>query len=214
MNPSQAAINFYHEWYADQVSHSITFLGVPIMKWVGDLWTYQQIIFLMKPALIIEFGTGCGGSALWFAELMRYVNPVGIVATFDIDITYVDDRVKNHPGIRCMQWDTANPTLIERLRGLRQAFPGPVFIILDSDHKKAHVLAEMELLRGVLKDGDYLVVEDGNINGHPIYGGWGEGPFEALQEYEQRYPNDYEHDRVNERRFGFTFATEGYLIPK
>jgi cephalosporin hydroxylase len=113
-----------------------------------------------------------------------------------------------------MQWDTADPTLVERLRGLRQAFPGSAFVILDSDHKKAHVLAEMELLRSVLKGGDYLVVEDGNINGHPIYAGWGEGPFEALQEYEQCYPDDYEHDRVNEYRFGFTFAPEGYLTPK
>jgi cephalosporin hydroxylase len=91
-------------------------------------------------------------------------------------------------------------------------FPGPVFAILDSDHTKRHVLAEMLLLRPLMKPGDYMVVEDSNINGHPVLPDWGEGPYEAIQEYLKTYPNDYRKDEARESKFGFTFATGGFLI--
>jgi cephalosporin hydroxylase len=70
----------------------------------------------------------------------------------------------------------------------------------------------MELVRPVLTRGDYLVVEDGCINGHPLLPGWGEGPFEAIEEYVKRHPEDYAADRERETRFGFTFAPNGYLV--
>jgi cephalosporin hydroxylase len=100
----------------------------------------------------------------------------------------------------------------EIITELKQEFTGSIFAILDSDHRKEHVLNEMLLLRPLLKSGDYLVVEDGNINGHPVLPGWGEGPYEALQEYFTRYPDDYERDYAREQKFGFTFATAGFLI--
>jgi cephalosporin hydroxylase len=69
----------------------------------------------------------------------------------------------------------------------------------------------MELLRGVLVAEDYLVVEDSNINGHPVMSSWGPGPWEAVTEYFQRYPDDYRLDSEMEARFGFTCAPRGYL---
>ena len=201
----------YHEWYADNVHRGISYLGVPIMKWVGDLWNYQDIIVDMKPSLIIEFGTACGGSALWFAELMRYVNPTGLVCTVDIhDASHKPAR--RHPLIKILISDSADLALRDTLMALRAEYPGAVFAIVDSDHTKLHVLAEMELLRPILKAGDYLVVEDGNLNGHPIYANWGEGPYEAIEEYRAKYPDDYELDTYRESRFGFTFAVKGYLM--
>ena len=90
----------------------------------------------------------------------------------------------------------------------------PAFVILDSDHSKDHVLAELEMLRDVTRPGDYVVVEDGNINGHPVLPDFGPGPYEAIQEYEARHPEDYRHDTEREAKFGFTFAPRGYLIRK
>ena len=52
------------------------------------------------------------------------------------------------------------------------------------------MLKEMKLLRHVLARGDYLVVEDTNINGHPVLPGWGPGPYEAIEAYEHEFPND------------------------
>ncbi len=74
-----------------------------------------------------------------------------------------------------------------------------------------HVLAEMNLLREVLKTGDYLIVEDTIIE-HPVLPGWGAGPMEAIEEYLREYPDDYIHDIKRERKFGFTFAPKGFYI--
>ena len=83
---------------------------------------------------------------------------------------------------------------------------------MDSDHSKAHVLEEMKLLRPVLVTGDYLVVEDSNVNGHPVLPWHGPGPFEAVSEYFEQHPDDYIYDTARESKFGFTFATRGFLI--
>ena len=111
-----------------------------------------------------------------------------------------------------MTTSSTAPEVYERIRDLRHQYPGPVFAILDSDHSKTHVLNELLSLRDVLTPGDYLVVEDGNINGHPVLPEFGEGPFEAIYEYYERFPDDYRHDRERELKFGLTFAVNGYLI--
>jgi cephalosporin hydroxylase len=136
-----------------------------------------------------------------------------MVFTVDIE-DEVDDVVKQHPLIRFYRSDSALPAVTKEIKKLRALHPGPVFAILDSNHSKAHVLAEMELLRGVLVTGDYLVVEDSNINGHPVMSGWGPGPWEAVAEYFQRYPDDYRLDSETEGKFGFTCAPRGYLERK
>jgi len=202
----------YHFWLFEHSLHGrMTYLGVPIRKLVADLWNYQEIITILRPGLVIEFGTDHGGSALYFAEILRAVNPAGLVLTVDIG----DGRlgaVKQHPLIQFFLSDSADPSVAERIKELRTQHPGPVFAILDSDHTKSHVLAEMALLRDVLVSGDYLIVEDGNINGHPIAAGWGEGPWEALEDYTALYPDDYRRDVERESKFGLTFAPNGYLV--
>ena len=69
----------------------------------------------------------------------------------------------------------------------------------------------MVSLRDVLVAGDYVIVEDSNINGHPVLRSFGPGPYEAVQEYIRKYPQDYEHDFERERKFGFSFAPNGFL---
>ena len=65
-----------------------------------------------------------------------------------------------------------------------------------------------------LLPGDYVVVEDSNINGHPVFSPYdpGPGPYEALEEYFSRFPQDYIPDRERENKFGFTYAPKGFLI--
>ena len=72
------------------------------------------------------------------------------------------------------------------------------------------ILAAFE--RNDIKKGDYLIVEDSNINGHPVLSEFGEGPMEAILEYLQKYPQDYQWDAERENKFGFTFAPRGFFI--
>ena len=73
-------------------------------------------------------------------------------------------------------------------------------------------MGELNLLRPLLLSGDYVVVEDSNINGHPVISGWGPGPYEAIEDYFRLFPDDYRHDQERENKFGFTFAPNGFLV--
>ena len=130
----------------------------------------------------------------------------------DIDAEIISAQTKRDPNIELLTVSSVDPRVAERIAGLRRDYPGPAFAILDSDHSQSHVLAEMKLLRPLLVTGDYLIVEDSNVNGHPVYSSHGPGPFEAMQEYFRQYPQDYRRDKVREAKFGFTFATKGFLI--
>jgi cephalosporin hydroxylase len=140
------------------------------------------------------------------------INPNSKVLSVDITHDRLDDDVKGNPHIEFLEMSSSDPRVAARIEELRAQYPGPVFAILDSDHRAFHVLAEMELLRPVLKRGDYVIVEDSNLNGHPVKPTHGPGPFEATEEYFAKYPRDYIRDTERENKFGFTFSTNGFLI--
>jgi cephalosporin hydroxylase len=204
----------YHEWYYNnEIWKQTTFLGVDCLKSVSDMWNYQEIIWKLKPSLVVEFGAYHGGATMFFSMLLKAVNPRSKVLCVDLNFHQYDTSLlKKERHIEMMHCSSTDPKVKERIIRLRKKFKGPVFFILDSDHSKAHVLAELGSLRDVTRPGDYLVVEDSNINGHPVLPDFGEGPMEAINEYFAKYPDDYLHDIERENKFGFTFAPNGFLI--
>jgi cephalosporin hydroxylase len=203
----------YHFWfYHNAVWDRTSWMGVDTQKIPSDMWNYQEILFSLRPSLVIEFGTCRGGSALFFASVMRQIgNPFKVVSV-DIDHSQTSALTKSDPDIELLNMSSTDDRVKARLLEVRHQRPGPAFAILDSDHSKKHVLAEMLSLRGVLTSGDYLVVEDAHFNGHPVVRSHGPGPFEAIEEYSQQFPRDYRHDTQREKKFGFTCATNGFLI--
>ena len=207
-NPAEA----YHRWYYDtEVWEDVSFLGVTTNKSVSDMWNYQEILSELAPSLVVEFGTRFGGSALYFSVIGRAINPELRVLSVDIHHHEVFPRVHEDRAIRLVTASSTSPEVLEIIRQMRGQNPGRVFFILDSDHARDHVLAELELVREVVAAGDYVVVEDGNINGHPVLPDWGAGPTEAIEAYFERYPEDYVRDTAREAKFGFTFAPSGFL---
>ena len=207
------AVEKYHLWYYNtEVWDKTTFLGIPCLKSVSDMWNYQEIIFELKPSLIIEFGAYKGGATLYFSEILKMIGTNSKVLTVELKPYRIDERVRSNPHIEVLECSTLEPLVAKRIKDLREEFPGAAFTILDSKHHKEHVLGEMKNLRNVLRRGDYLIVEDSNINGHPVSPGWGEGPMEAILAYEREFPSDYIHDTGRECKFGFTFAPKGFLI--
>src|SRR5689334_10415431 len=125
----------YHLWYYNQpVWTKTTFLGVPCLKSVSDMWNYQEILADLKPAAVIEFGTNEGGSALYFAEMLRIIHGGGHVLTIDIDHSRVHERARQNKNIDFFEADTISPLVAERIREVRSKFPGRAFFIVDSDH--------------------------------------------------------------------------------
>jgi len=208
-----AAKRYYHLWYYNsRVWEQTSWMGVQTYKFPMDMWNYQEILVSLQPSLVIEFGTWKGGSALFFASVLRQIGKPFTVVSVDIESDRISEKTKSDPNIRLLTMSSACEEARSAIESLRRDRPGPAFAVLDSDHSKQHVLAELVNLRNVLVAGDYLVVEDSNINGHPVFRGFGPGPYEAIQEYFRQFPNDYQRDLAREQKFGFSAAPNGFLI--
>ena len=206
---SQAeAVDAFHQLYyhdAGQSTWNDTYwLGHRVFKCPMDLWIYQEILFEQKPDVIIECGTLLGGSALFFATMCDILGK-GRVITIDIDPS---DGKPRHPRLTYFQGSSTSDDIVQRVR--RRIEPHEkVLVILDSDHSKDHVLNELRIYSKIVTVGSYMIVEDGNINGHPVYPDFGPGPMEAMDEF-FRENRDFVVDESREK-FMLTFNPRGYL---
>lgn len=178
-------------------------LGVPILKSPLDCWVYQEIIHEQRPDLIIETGTDQGGSALFLASLCDLV---GHGRVLSIDIRAAANI--SHPRLTLLVGDSTSPEILEAVRAARRGAER-CMVILDSDHHATHVASELRAYREFVSAGSYLVVEDTNVNGHPVMPEHGPGPYEAVHAFIAQDP-EFEIDRSREK-FLMTFFPDGFL---
>lgn len=185
-------------------------MGATVLKSPFDLWTYQELLHAVRPDLIIETGTAHGGSALYFAHLFDIIGK-GRIVTIDIDPTPGGGKRPLHPRITYLAGSSTDPAVFARATrspGGRLA-DERVMVVLDSDHSAAHVAAELELYAPLVSEGSYLVVEDGNINGHPVPADGAPGPMEAIVPFLAQHP-EFSADAACERHL-FSFNPRGWL---
>ena len=202
---AEAYVRWFHE---ANVWKNMTWHGVRTLKLPSDVWNYQEIVFERGIEHVVETGTRHGGSALFFAETLAARGARGPVVSIDIDASA--RQVASHPGIHFILGDSASGAMVDQAIGLLPAKRGPLFLILDSDHSRDHVLRELRAWVPRLLAGDYLVVEDTIVNGHPVRPAHGPGPMEAIVEYLAEAPGLLAHDVAREAKFGATFAARGY----
>lgn len=183
-------------------------LGVKTEKCPFDLWVYQEILFKLRPQLIIETGTRHGGSAMFLCSMLDLLNSDGKVITIDVR---QPDPAPQHPRLTYLHGSSADPQIIQQVHTMA-AGKSPIMVVLDSDHRKAHVLAEMRAYHMLVTPGSYMIIEDTNINGHPVLGNFGPGPMEAIAEFVKEN-SDFERDAKCERHL-ITFNPQGYLRKK
>ncbi|HSJ98412.1 MAG TPA: CmcI family methyltransferase [Myxococcota bacterium] len=206
MSPAgEAYVRWFHE---SNVWKGMTWHGVRTLKLPSDIWNYQEAIFEHGIEHVIETGTRHGGSALFFAETLAARGAAGMVVSIDIDSA--SRQVMQTERMRFLVGDSAAPAMVERAFALLGPAPGPIFLILDSDHSRDHVLRELRAWVPRLRKGDYLVVEDTIVNGHPVRPQHGPGPWEALEQYLAEAPGALVADAEREAKFGATFAARGY----
>lgn len=176
--------------------------GVRVMRCVEDLFAYARIIDDTRPQVVIETGTWYGGGTLFLAHVCESIGR-GRVVTVDID-TFAEQR--ENPRVAYVRGDSVSPATVAAV--LQQTGGACGMVILDSCHSHEHVAAEMEMYAPMVAVGNYLVVEDTNLNGHPVLPDFGPGPWEAVQAFLPRH-SEFEIDYLREPYI--TFAPGGYL---
>jgi len=181
-----------------------TYFGIPCMRCPLDFWIYQEIIFALKPDVIVEIGNYCGGSALSLAHLCDHLGKGRVIAV-DIDHSRLNQTAKNHPRISFITGDACE-VFNEVVAQCGDA--ATVLVIEDSSHEYQNTLNVLKKYSQLVTIGSYLIVEDG-ICHHGLNIGPDPGPYEAISDF-VNYNKEFSIDR-NKEAFLITWNPKGYL---
>jgi cephalosporin hydroxylase len=193
--------------------YTFTWLGRPVIQLPEDLLRIQEVIYSVKPDVIVELGVAHGGALVYYASLCKAMNH-GRVIGVDIEI-----RPPNRAAIEAHQLfeyitliegDSIAPATVEQVKV--HTTGAIVFVVLDSNHSKAHVLAELEAYAPLVSVGSYIVAMDGimeEVVGAPrTQPDWSwNNPRRAALEFVEKH-SDY---AIEEPAFGFN---EGHITDR
>ena len=214
--PDDAEIikRFHEIWYNKYQGawERNSWLGVPTAQNPMDVWITQEMLTEVKPDFFVEAGAWMGGSAALWATILEQVNPASRIISIDIadnmqaarNLPLVKRRVEFVIG------SSVDPAVVKSIA--QKVHGKKVMVLLDSDHKRKHVLQELKMYGPLVSEGSYLIVQDTNINGHPVLPHWADGdggPMEAVHEF-MAGNDEFQVDASRERLL-FTFSPGGFL---
>ena len=223
MDSDAAVKKFRSEVYESVIryryTYNFTWLGRPIIQLPQDMVAIQEIIWDVKPEVIIETGIAHGGSLMLSASVLELLGGDGVVVGIDIDIReHNRNAIEAHTlfqRIKMIKGSSTDPKVVAKVGEICRP-KRKTMVLLDSDHTHNHVRKELESYSPFVTKGSYLIVFDTLIedvadeffNGRP----WGKGnnPKTAVREFLKS--NDrFEIDLEFERKLLFTVAPGGYL---
>jgi cephalosporin hydroxylase len=215
-------------------SYHFSSLGRPIIQYPQDMVAVQELIWEVKPDLIIETGIAHGGSLIMSASCLALLdicdainegsvlNPRDskrMVLGLDIDIReHNRTAIVNHPmssRIKMIEGSSVAPEIVKQVHEVAAKY-SRIMVMLDSNHTHDHVLAELEAYGNLTSVGSYLCVFDTVIEdlpkSHFPNRSWGPGdnPKTAVWEYLKTHP-EFEIDRTIQNKLQITVAPDGYL---
>lgn len=230
----QLGTKFIHDTLKHKYSYNFDWLGRPIIQFPQDIVATQELIWSVKPDLVIETGIAHGGSlilsasilamldcadALEKGELLDPTKPKRKVLGLDIDIrAHNRAAIEAHPmasRIEMIEGSSIAPEIVAQVHE-RATRADRILIFLDSNHTHEHVLAELEAYAPLTSTGSYCVVFDTIVEDLPDDPfpdrPWGKGdnPKTAVWEYLKSHP-EFEIDRQIEGKLLITVAPDGFL---
>lgn len=198
-------------------SYNFRWMGRPIIQYPQDMIAMQEILWDVRPDLIIETGIAHGGSLIFYASICELIGH-GEVLGIDIDIrAHNREAIEAHPmakRIQMIEGSSIDPAIVGQVQTL--AGGKRVLVVLDSNHTHDHVLSELQAYAPLVSVGSYCVVfdtvvedlEPGSFPDRP----WGVGnnPKTAVHEFLQG-DSRFEIDRSIEAKIQITVAPDGYL---
>lgn len=180
-----------------------SYCGIKTMKNPLDFWVYQELIWDLKPDVVVEVGNLHGGSAAALADFMIKCGGGDVIAV-DIDHSRIHDLARSRSNIDWIEGDATSlfPEVQERV-GNRTCL-----VIEDSLHSYENTLSVLKHYSQLVSEGSYMIVED-TICHHGLDVGPNPGPFEAVETFLQQ-TEVFEVDASRES-WGITWNPSGYL---
>lgn len=219
-----------HQWlklgWNQKYTYTFTWMGRPIIQLPEDMFRIQEVIYQVKPDVIIETGIAHGGSLVFYAVLCKVIEK-GRVIGVDIDIRPHNRKtIEAHelfPLITLLGGDSTDPKIVRQVKSLVKP-DERVMVILDSCHSKEHVLKELETYYDLITPSSYIVATDGIMKYlYDVPCGkveWKkDNPTEAVKEFLERHP-EFEIEQPNwlfnesELVENVTYWPEAYLRRK
>jgi cephalosporin hydroxylase len=215
----QAAKAFNDASNSGQYSYNFSWMGRPIIQYPQDMIAMQEIIWELKPDLIIETGIAHGGSLIYYASLLELIGK-GEVLGIDIDIREHNRReIEAHPmfkRIKMIEGSSIDENLVAKVKEMAKG-KQTVLVSLDSNHTHEHVLRELQLYAPFVTPGSYLVVFDTIVEDLPEgyfkeQRPWGIGNNPKTAVWEFIKDNDqFVIDTAIDNKLLISVAPEGYL---
>ncbi|MGH9395765.1 MAG: cephalosporin hydroxylase family protein [Terriglobia bacterium] len=200
-------------------SYNFTWLGRPIIQFPQDIIAMQEIIWKVKPDLIIETGIAHGGGLIFYASVLELIGGDGQVLGIDVDIReHNRAQIDRHPmskRIVMIEGPSTEKAVVKKVHEAAKA-RRQVLVALDSSHTHEHVLKELEIYSPLVTKGSYLVVFDTVIEDMPEDSfpdrPWGKGnnPKTAVWEF-LKSSERFVIDEEIESKLLITVAPNGYL---
>lgn len=144
-------------------TYNFTWLGRPIIKYPQDIQIMQELIWKVKPDLIIETGIAHGGSIIFSSSMMEMLGNNGKVIAVDIDIRQHNRvEIEKHPmmkNITMLEGSSIDKKIVDQIKEYATGFKN-VMVVLDSNHTHDHVLAELECYASLVSVGSYIILPD------------------------------------------------------
>jgi cephalosporin hydroxylase len=216
---ADVARSFFKRTYPHRYSYNFSWLGRPIIQYPQDIVALAEIVWSVRPELIVETGVAHGGSAVFFASMLELLGGKGLVAAIDIDIrAHNRAAIEAHPlasRIRLIEGSSIDPRVVREVEDMARG-KRSVMVVLDSDHTHAHVSAELAAYAPLVTLGSYVVVMDTVVeflgDAEQPNRPWGKGnnPWTAVQAF-LASDSRFALDHAIEEKLLITAAPGGYL---
>jgi cephalosporin hydroxylase len=210
---------FIKETLKYKYSYNFSWLGCPIIQFPQDIMAVQEIIWQVKPDLIIETGIAHGGSLIFYASMVELIGGNGEVLGIDIDIREHNRiGIERHPmskRITMIEGSSVDQSVAQKVYDFAKG-KNQILVVLDSNHTHKHVLRELNLYSILVTRGSYIVVFDTIIEDLPEDSfpdrPWckGNDPKTAVLEF-LKTSDRFEIDKSFQNKLIITAAPDGYL---
>lgn len=215
----EASIEWLSTASAHKYSYNFCWMGRPIIQFPQDIIAMQEIVWKVKPQLIIETGIAHGGSIIFYASMLELLDSDGVVLGIDIDIrAHNRVEIEKHPmfkRIKMIEGSSIDKDVVSQVYEFAKG-KTPVLVILDSMHTHAHVREELKAYSPLITKDSYLIVFDTVVEDMPenyfTDRPWGKGNNPKTAVWEFLKANDrFEVDKEIEDKLLITVAPDGYL---